>query len=110
MLGGMESRLRFWSSRGLTLGGKVLVLNTLFLSKLWYTLSVTPMSLGTYSRLKALMLRFLWGEGRAMIAYDTLIAGRDMGGLGLLDPWVRMKSLRVKLVRRFLDGRCSGGD
>lgn len=33
--------------------------------------------------MKAVMLSFLWGEGRAMIAYDTLIAGRS-GGVGVV--------------------------
>lgn len=36
----VESRLRFWERRNLTLKGKVVVLNTLLWSKLWYVLSI----------------------------------------------------------------------
>lgn len=54
-----------------------------------------------------MMLAFLWGKKRAMIAYDTLIGATSEGGLGLLDPWIRKKSLRVKVVKRFLDSDIS---
>lgn len=32
-----------------------------------------------------------------------LIGGTEVGGLGLLDPLLRMKTLRVKLVKSFID-------
>lgn len=80
------------------------MVNVLFLSKLWYVLNVTPLPLNVYKRIKGMVLTFLWGDGRAMIAYNMLISMIDDGGLGLLDPYIRMKSLRVKLVKRLLNG------
>lgn len=102
-LKGMEQRLRFWKLRNLTLKGKVLVINALMLAKIWYVLSVTPLPYEYFKRIKESVFNFLWGKGRAKIAYDTLIGGTDGGGLGLLDPFLRMKTLRVKLVKRFMD-------
>lgn len=58
-----------------------------------------------YMRMRKVVLSFLWGTGRPKVAYYTLIGKVSEGGLGLLDPQVRMKSLRVKWVRRFLDGQ-----
>lgn len=107
-LGDIERHLRFWERRNLTLKGKVVVVNALLWSKLWYVLSVVQLPQYIYKRMRKIVLRFLWGTGRPMVAYDTLIGKVGDGGLGLLDPYVRMKSLRVKFVRRFLDGRnCS---
>lgn len=45
VLKGMERRLNFWKLRGLFLKGKVLVLNSLFLSKMWYVLGSVSMPL-----------------------------------------------------------------
>lgn len=102
-LKGIEKRLRFWKLRNLTLKGKVLVINALMLSKIWYVLSVTPLPHRYFKRIKESVLDFLWGKGRVKIAYDTLIGGTEEGGLGLLDPFLRMKTLRIKLVKSFLD-------
>ncbi len=85
------------------LKGKVLVINALMLSKIWYVLSVNSLPNEYVKRIKESVLDFLWGKGRAKIAYDTLIGGNEKGGLGLLDPLLRMKTLRVKVVKHFVD-------
>ncbi len=103
VLKGIESRLRFWKLRNLTLKGKVLVINALMLSKIWYVLSVNSLPYEYVKRIKESVLDFLRGKGRAKIAYDTLIGGNEKGGLGLLDPLLRMKTLRVKVVKHFVD-------
>lgn len=104
VLNGIEKRLRFWQARNSTLKGKVLILNTLMLSKVWYVLGVTPLTQGCYKNMKDVVLNFLWGNGRAKIAYYTLIGNSNEGGLGLLDPLLRMKTLRIKTVQKFLQG------
>lgn len=103
VLKGIERRLRFWKLRNLTLKGKVLVINALMLSKIWYVLSVTSLPSEYFKRIKESVLYFLWGKGRVKIAYNTLIGGIEMGGLGLLDPLLRMKILRIKVVKNFVD-------
>lgn len=104
VLNGMGKRLRFWQARDLTLKGKVLIINSLMLSKVWYVLGVTPLPQVYYKRMKELVLKFLWGNGRAKIAYNTLLGDIKEGGLGLLDPFLRMRTLRIKTVQKFLEG------
>lgn len=61
-LGGIERRLTFWKLRTLTLKGKVLVLNVLMVSKLWYILYVSSMPLWVEKRLKKMFFRFFMGR------------------------------------------------
>lgn len=103
VLNGIGKRLRFWQARDLTLRGKVLIINSLMLSKVWYVLGVTPLSHVYYKRMKELVLKFLWGNGRAKIAYNTLLGNIKEGELGLLDPFLRMRTLRIKTVQKFLE-------
>ncbi len=103
ILGGMERRLTFWRQRCLNLRGKILIMNALMLSKIWYTLEVTPLPIWVYKKLKSCILKLIWDGKPAKIAYDTMIGPVEKGGLGLLDPVLRMKSLRVKIMKKFLD-------
>lgn len=101
VIGKMEKRLNFWKQRELFLKGKVLVLNSLFLSKMWYILSVVSLPAWAYKRIKTYILKFLWDDKPAKIAYDTIIGEVEKGGLRLIDPMVRMKSMRIKTVKKF---------
>ncbi len=64
-LGGIERRLTFWKLRTLTLKGKVLVLNVLMISKLWYILYVSSMPLWVEKRLKKCFFDFFMGREAA---------------------------------------------
>lgn len=52
ILGDIERRLNLWKLRMLSLKGKVLILNVLMVSKLWYVLYVSPLPLWIEKRLK----------------------------------------------------------
>lgn len=65
VLKGIERRLRFWKLRNLTLKGKVLVINALMLSKIWYVLSVTSLPHEYFKRIKESVLDFFMGEGKS---------------------------------------------
>lgn len=103
IVGGMERKLTFWKQRVLNLRGKILVVNALMLSKIWYALEVTSLPIWVYKRLKKSILNFIWEGKPAKIAYDTMIGPVEEGGLGLLDPGIQMKSLRVKIMKKFLN-------
>lgn len=99
----IERRLTFWKMRTLTLKGKVLVLNVLMISKLWYILYTSSMPLWAEKRLKNCFLDFLWEGKPARIAYNTLMGAIEKGRLGLMDVEQRKNSLRVKMVKKYMD-------
>ncbi len=79
------------------LEGKVLILNVLMVSKIWYVLYVSEMPLWTEKRLKKCFLDFLWEGKPARIAYNTILgAGREGGlrfnGRGTEKKWFESKN------------------
>lgn len=103
IIGAMERRLVFWRYRNLNLKGKILIVNVLLLSKIWYIMSVSSMPFWTAQRIKRCILDFLWEKKPARIAYNTLIGPVEEGGLGLVDIEQKKKSMRVKTVKKYLD-------
>ena len=100
----IEKRLSFWRLRNLKIKGKVLIVNTLFLSKIWYLVAVVSVPEWVHARVKKAVLGFLWDGKPARVGYDTLIGKREKGGLGLLDLRLRQKSSRVKVVKKYMEG------
>lgn len=105
---GMERRLIFWKNRFLNLKGKILVVNVLMLSKMWYVLYVNSMPLWVRQRLKTCILEFLWEKKPPRIAYNTLIGLAEEGGMGLVDLEQKMKSMRIKVVKKYLEEENKG--
>lgn len=105
---GMERRLIFWKNRFLNLKGKILIVNVLMLSKMWYVLYVNSMPIWVRQRLKTCILEFLWEKKNPRIAYNTLIGLAEEGGMGLVDPEQKMNSMRIKVVKKYLDEENKG--
>lgn len=103
IVGEMKRRLVFWKVRDLELKGRVLIVNSLMLSKMWYNLSVTAMPMWVEQRVKGIVLDFLWNNKPPRIAHKTLIGSQEEGGLGLMDVEQRKKSMRVKTVKKYLN-------
>ncbi len=103
VVGEMEKRLRFWKGRSLSLKGKILVVNVLMLSKMWYILTVMATPRWVEMRIKRCVVEFVWEKKPPRIAYNTLIGQIDKGGMGLADVEIKKKSLRIKVVKKYLD-------
>lgn len=104
----VERRLNFWRSRCLNLKGKILIVNVLMLSKMWYVLSVSSVPMWVEQRLKRCVLEFLWEKKPPRVAYNTLIGQVKDGGLGLVDMELKKKSMRIKIIKKFMDEQCKG--
>lgn len=60
------------------------------------------MPITTANTLKRTRVDFIWHGKPSKVKYDTLIRPVEEGGLGLLDPVLRMKALKIKVVKNFL--------
>lgn len=95
----MEAIANSWTSRGLSLVGKVLIINTLLMSLLVYRVAVLPSLTGEYVRkINKVWSAFLWSGKRPKIAWSILIAPKRHGGMGLSDVVKRDLSLKVQWV------------
>lgn len=64
--------LNYWQSRKLTLRGKVIITNTMILSKLNYTIRVLDVPDWAQREIRQMVSKFIWRGKRVQIAYATL--------------------------------------
>ena len=80
-----ENVLNLWRVRGLSLLGKVLVVNTLVASLFIYWLTVLPLLPTKYlTKVKKLCKGFIWNQGKAKIDSKILTFPKLLGGAGLM--------------------------
>ena len=92
--------LNNWSKRGLSIIGKVLIVNTLIASLFVYKMSVLP-AIPDYviEQLEQDITRFIWNGNRPKISLKVLQMEKSEGGLGLVDFRLKDDSLKVKWLR-----------
>ena len=98
----IKHTLNAWKQRKLKLKGKVIVVNSLLLSKCVYVLGALDLPVWVLSELNQLTSNFLWDGKGVRISHKTLIAGYSEGGLKLVDIDTKRKALRVKTVKKYL--------
>ena len=86
MPGKVRSILNSWQNRGLSLFGKIQVVNTLVASLFVYKMMVLPkMPKSIIKNIENIIRNYLWNGGKAKIAYNILQLPKEEGGLNLVD-------------------------
>ena len=92
----VKTVLGAWHNRGLTLLGKVQVVNTLVASLFVYKMSVLPqIPEGIVKNVDNIVRQFLWNGKKAKIAYAILQNPKKDGGLNLVNLKKKDKSLKA---------------
>ena len=81
----VNSVIKSWTffSKGLSFIGRVLVVNSLCATKLWYIISVLQPPQNYISSLQKAFIDFVW-QGRHWVKSDILYLRKSQGGLGLV--------------------------
>ena len=88
--------LNSWENRGLTLIGKIQVVNTLVASLFVYKMMVMPsIPSSTVKTVDNLIRNFIWNGKKAKVAYNILQNQKVDGGLNLVNLKAKDKSLKV---------------
>lgn len=99
--------VNMWKQRHLTLSGRAIVISTLMVSRIWYTLAVSFIPDWVLEDLKQLCIKFLWSSGAHLIQYRTITGSKLNGGLNIPDVFLKMLSFRLKFLGRFLNPECT---
>ena len=87
--------LNTWNNRGLSLLGKVQIVNTLVASLFVYKMMVLPIiSTKVIKQMENIIRDYLWQGKKAKIAYRILQLPKDQGGLNLVD--LKRKDMALK--------------
>ena len=85
-----------WKNRGLSLIGKIQVVNTLIASLFVYKMMVLPTIPKKFIQTMDNIIReYLWGGKKAKIAYKILQNSKKEGGLDLINLEIKDKSLKA---------------
>ena len=103
----IKTLLNMWIQRHLTIQGRVHVVSTLLMSRIWYTLFVTCIPDWALREIKTACVNFIWNNGSHLVKYNTIINEKCNGGLQLPDIVSKIKAFRLKFVIRFLDNDCN---
>ncbi len=97
----IETTLEAWKKRDLSLFGKILVLKSLALSKVIYsmTMLVTPDEI--LKKLEKIIFSFLWGA-KDRIKRKTVIGCLEKGGINVPDIFSKDEAIKAAWVRRIL--------
>ena len=109
MLSQVELKLRSWSSRNLSLLGKIQIFKTFGLSQILYTLSVMDIKKLELKALTGIIYKFIWNRNMDAkkapdrIKRKILEAKVNNLGFGMIDYREVVKSLRLKNLIRLLN-------
>ena len=101
----LQTKLDMWSSRDLTLFGKVMLIKTLAISQLIYSASNLPVPAGIEDSVKTKCFKFLWRNKKDKIKRSGLYQDSNKGGLRMTDISLMFKSLKLAWIPRLL---CAG--
>ena len=88
-------------SKGLSFIGRVLVVNSICASKLWYVISVLQPPQYYISSLQKVFIDFVW-HGRHWVKSDILYLRNSHGGLGLVHMLSRLHAFRLRFIHEYL--------
>ena len=100
----LKKKTDMLKTRNLSLRGKVILLNSVTLSKIWYLSSIIQMPNWAFKKIEKIIFQFLWGDtGNEPIKRQTLYLPIHKGGLGLLHPKHQSEALRFKCFFQIVD-------
>ena len=92
----MEKHVNKLSPRILSLNGKVIIANTLILSKTSFLSNIFPLDLKTTLNIQNKIFQYIWKNKQEPIARKTIFLSKNLGGLNLLEPQAHNIAMRIK--------------
>ena len=105
-LGSLKKVLNIWSSRDISVYGKINIVKTLALSKLTFVCSVLDTPNGFTEEVNKIIFNFIWKYKQPKIKRSTIIKCKEEGGLNMTDFTLFDKALKLCWVKRL----CSTDD
>ncbi|KAL9957825.1 hypothetical protein ACROYT_G034773 [Oculina patagonica] len=98
----LQTKLDMWSSRDLTIFGRAMILKTLGLSQLVYSVSNLLVPQGIADAVKTKSFKFLWRNKKDKIKRSGLYQEPDRGGIRMTDLHIMFKALKLAWIPRLL--------
>ena len=101
-LDNMKKLTNIWSSRGLSIFGKVTIIKSLLIPKLVYGSSLLPTLAGIIKQVNHIIYTFLW-KGKDKVTRLSAINNFEGGGIKMIDIDSMIKALRLAWLKRIFN-------
>jgi len=92
----MNKTVQFWNKQHTTMFGKVVIIDTLFISQLVYLMSVLSTSpTQTMKQIDTQLYTFLWSNKTERIKRNMLENTKESGGVSMSDITLKDKGLKI---------------
>ena len=91
----MEKTLTGWGGLGLSLNGRVVVLNGYWLPKIWYLAYQIDLPTWVRQKLEKMMTKWIWKGCCAQVGQLEMYGDKEEGGLGLVKLEAKLLALRA---------------
>lgn len=93
----MENHVKKLTPRLLSLNGKLIIMNTLILSKTSYLSNVFPIDAKTTSEIHKNLFKYLWNNSNSEpTTRKTMFLKKKFGGLNLIEPEAHNFTMQIK--------------
>ena len=98
----IKTILNIWSNRKLTLHGKVVAVNSLATSGIWYLSNILELP-GKYAKeIDKIIFDFIWSYRKHLISKEQIQLPKELGGLGVVNVRLKIKAQIIKFISRLL--------
>ena len=103
-LDSIKKLINIWSSRDLSVYGKVTIIKSFLIPKFVYVCSVLPTPNELVKQLNQLLFKFLW-NGTDKVTRVSVINEYEEGGFKMINLDCMIKSLRLAWLKRIFEGQ-----
>ena len=95
----LQTKLDMWNSRDLTIFGRAMLIKTLGISQLIYSVSNLDAPKGIVEIVRTKSFKFLWKNKKDKIKRSGLYQDSDNGGIRMIDFDIMLKALKLTWIR-----------
>ncbi|KAG0770823.1 hypothetical protein G6F22_017055 [Rhizopus arrhizus] len=96
LLSKIDTSCQLHSHRSLSIRGRVTIMNSLILSKLWHVLRVVSVPKSFFRKLQSHISGFISARRFPRISFETMCFPRHKGGLSVLNPQIQQSALQLR--------------
>ena len=103
LLSSVRQQCHIYGQRQLSILGKVTIVNSLILSKIWYSLRLLKPTKRFIENVKKAIYQFVWNKKAPLLRKEKLFLPRHYGGLAVLDPQIQQLILQKRWLNYIFD-------
>ncbi|KAK4515183.1 Glycerophosphocholine phosphodiesterase [Mucor velutinosus] len=103
LLNSVQTQCAIYSQRQLSIMGRVTIVNSLILSKIWYSLRMLRPTKRFLEKVKSCVYQFVWKKKRPLIRKDLIFLPKSRGGLAVLDPSLQQLILQKRWLNYLVE-------